>query len=76
MAQANTAHSPASKGTVPAKVLLVDDDKAVRFSLSEILEHHGFNVSSPANVPDVLRLINSEAFDVLLNDVHMYSGRT
>jgi hypothetical protein len=36
MAQEDTAHSSASKGAGPAKVLLVDDDNAVRFSLGKI----------------------------------------
>jgi len=54
-----------------AKVLLVDDDNAIRFSLVKILEHHGFNVSSASNVSDALRLIGSDSFDVLLSDLHM-----
>jgi DNA-binding response OmpR family regulator len=54
-----------------AKVLLVDDDNAIRFSLGKILEHHGFNVSSASNVSDALRLIGSDSFDVLLSDLHM-----
>jgi DNA-binding NtrC family response regulator len=54
-----------------AKVLLVDDDNAIRFSLGKILEHHGFNVSSASNVSDALRLISSDSFDVLLSDLHM-----
>jgi len=56
---------------VPARVLLVDDDNAIRFSLGKILEHHGFNVSSASNVSDALKLISSESFDVLLSDLHM-----
>ena len=61
----------ASKGAAPGKELLVDDDNTVRFTPGKILEHHGFNVSSAANVPDALRLISSGAFDVLLSDLHM-----
>jgi DNA-binding response OmpR family regulator len=60
-----------SKAAVAAKVLLVDDDNAIRFSLGKILEHHGFNVSSASNVSDALKLISSESFDVLLSDLHM-----
>jgi len=62
---------PTSKSAVPARVLLVDDDNAIRFSLGKILEHHGFNVSSASNVSDALKLISSESFDVLLSDLHM-----
>jgi len=71
MAQDDTLQSSISKSPAPAKVLLVDDDNAIRFSLAKILEHHGFNVSSASNVSDALRLISSESFDVLLSDLHM-----
>ena len=71
MTQEDAVHSSTSKSRPPAKVLLVDDDNAIRFSLGKILENHGFNVSSAANVPDALRLISSESFDVLLSDLHM-----
>jgi DNA-binding response OmpR family regulator len=71
MTQEDTQHPSTSKPSAPAKILLVDDDNAIRFSLSKILEHHGFNVSSAANVSDALRLISSESFDVLLSDLHM-----
>lgn len=54
-----------------AKVLLVDDDNAIRFSLGKILELHGFHVSCASNVSDALRLISAETFDVLLSDLHM-----
>jgi ActR/RegA family two-component response regulator len=71
MAHQDTLHPSTSKSTAPAKVLLVDDDNAIRFSLGKILEHHGFNVSIASNVSDALRLISSESFDVLLSDLHM-----
>ena len=54
-----------------AKVLLVDDDNAVRTSMEKILERHGFGVRTASNVAEALRLISSEAFDVLLSDLHM-----
>ena len=54
-----------------AKVLLVDDDDTIRFSLGKILELHGFEVSTAANVSDALRLIGTTMFDVLLSDLHM-----
>jgi CheY-like chemotaxis protein len=54
-----------------AKILLVDDDEDLRSSLSEILRLHDFEVLVSANVPDALRKISSESFDVLLSDLHM-----
>src|SRR5579862_8028206 len=53
------------------KVLLVDDDAAVRDMMTATLEHKGFKVVSAANVTEALKRIASESFDVLLTDLHM-----
>ena len=53
------------------RVLLVDDDEVVRVSLSYVLEQSGFTVTSAANVPEALKYISSESYDVLLSDLHM-----
>jgi len=53
------------------RVLLVDDDEVVRMSLSLLLEQSGFTVTSAANVPEALKYISSESYDVLLSDLHM-----
>src|SRR5882724_7883591 len=54
-----------------AKVLLVDDDENVRFGLGELLESKGFDITTAASVPEALKLIISETYDVLLSDLHM-----
>jgi DNA-binding response OmpR family regulator len=53
------------------KVLLVDDDDAVRTMMTLTLEHKGFEVISAANVTEALKLITTESFDVLITDLHM-----
>jgi DNA-binding response OmpR family regulator len=53
------------------KVLLVDDDDAVRTMMSLTLEHKGFEVASAANVTEALKLITTKSFDVLITDLHM-----
>jgi DNA-binding response OmpR family regulator len=53
------------------KILLVDDDDAVRDMMTVTLEHKGFNVVSAASVTDALRHIATESFDVLITDLHM-----
>jgi CheY-like chemotaxis protein len=54
------------------KILVVDDDEVLRMSLSGVLKHCGFSVTSAANVPDALKLITGpETYDVLLSDLHM-----
>jgi DNA-binding response OmpR family regulator len=53
------------------KILLVDDDELIRSSLDEVLQQQGFAVTAAANVPEALRLISSNVYDVLLSDLHM-----
>jgi DNA-binding response OmpR family regulator len=53
------------------KVLLVDDDDAVRTMMTLTLEHKGFEVVSAANVTEALKLITVESFDALITDLHM-----
>ena len=53
------------------RVLLVEDDDAVRSMLQEGLQRDGFEVVAASNVRDALRHIAAETFDVLLSDLHM-----
>ncbi len=53
------------------KILLVDDDDAVREMMTVTLEYKGFVVVAAANVTEALRLITTESFDVLITDLHM-----
>ena len=53
------------------KILLVDDDELVRLTLCEVLKQSGFAVTTAANVPEALKYISSQAFEVLLSDLHM-----
>ena len=53
------------------RVLVVDDDDAVRIMLQEGLQRDGFEVVAAANVSDALKHIATEKFDVLLSDLHM-----
>jgi CheY-like chemotaxis protein len=53
------------------KILLVDDDELIRLSLNDVLQKEGFNVTSAGNVPEALKLISSNVYDVPLSDLHM-----
>jgi len=54
-----------------AKVLVVDDDATLLFTLSRVLEVNGFEVTIAGTVPEALKHISAENFDVLLSDLHM-----
>src|SRR6202023_1952385 len=56
---------------VTHKVLLVDDDDAVRAMMNVTLERKGFEVVAVASVTEALRHITTESFDVLITDLHM-----
>jgi DNA-binding response OmpR family regulator len=56
---------------LPTKILLVDDDEAIRSMMDEVLQQEGFDVTTAANVNEALKLISANAYDVLLSDLHM-----
>jgi DNA-binding response OmpR family regulator len=56
---------------VAHKILLVDDDSAVRAMMTEGLERKGFEVVTAANVTEALKQITTERFDALITDLHM-----
>jgi DNA-binding response OmpR family regulator len=53
------------------KVLLVDDDDAVRTMMWVTLQHKGFEVVAAASVTEALTHIATDRFDVLITDLHM-----
>jgi DNA-binding response OmpR family regulator len=57
--------------TAVHKVLLVDDDAAVRTMMCITLEHRGFEVVAAASVTEALKYIATDRFDVLITDLHM-----
>jgi len=54
-----------------ARVLLVDDNDAVRTTMQQVLELNNFEVVSARSVNEALAHIAAEKFDVLLCDLHM-----
>ena len=55
----------------PHKVLLVDDDDAVRSMVSAGLQRKGFHVVTAGGVTEALKQIATQGFDVLITDLHM-----
>src|SRR5579864_1437373 len=66
-----TSPSKAASERTGHRVLLVDDDEAVRDMMTMTLEGYGFKVTAATNVTESLKLITTEAFDVLITDLHM-----
>ncbi len=53
------------------RVLLSDDDSAVRDMLRATLERDGLEVVAVGSVPEALQRIAAESFDLLISDLHM-----
>lgn len=54
-----------------AKILVVDDEKAARKSLADILRLEGYDVTAVEDGPSALKILGDEAFDLLLLDIRM-----
>ncbi|MEM6986383.1 MAG: sigma-54 dependent transcriptional regulator [Pseudomonadota bacterium] len=55
-----------------AHILVVDDDKAMRQAVADILRDDGFDVTEAANAHDALTMLHSESqYDLVLSDVQM-----
>jgi DNA-binding response OmpR family regulator len=57
----------------PPRVLFVDDEESIRATLPLMLKSHGFEVISVGTVPEALRLVSQEKFDVLIADLNVGS---
>lgn len=53
------------------KILFVDDEENIRLMLGMYLNEQGFNVTTAATVPEALKLITQQAFDVLIADLNV-----
>jgi len=59
------------RARVPDRVLIADDDRAVRESLARALELEGYDVVTAADGVETLTLARRESFDVLVVDITM-----
>jgi len=53
------------------RILLAEDDEAMRTYLARALEKHGYDVVSVDRGTDALPLLENEEFDLLLSDIVM-----
>lgn len=54
-----------------AKILIIDDEAAIRSTLKEILEYEKFDVSEAKDGKEGLEMVEKEDYDVVLCDVKM-----
>lgn len=56
------------------RILVVDDDPAIRFVLLEILGEHGYTAFGAPGAREAHRLLDAEEFALVLSDVNMPDG--
>ncbi len=54
-----------------SKVLVIDDETAVRKALAEILEYEKYDVDQASNGPEALEKIEKNTYDIVLCDIKM-----
>lgn len=54
-----------------AHVLVVDDEGAIRYSVSKTLQRVGYNVNEAASGEEALDMIRNQRYDVILTDIRM-----
>ena len=54
-----------------ASILIIDDEKAIRRTLAEILSYEGYKIEEATDGEDGLRKFGSTTFDVVLCDIKM-----
>jgi DNA-binding NtrC family response regulator len=53
------------------RILIVDDEQSVRWSLSVFLDDYGFDVTAVESAEEALTLVDSETFDVAIIDLRL-----
>jgi two-component system alkaline phosphatase synthesis response regulator PhoP len=57
-----------------ANVLVVDDEGAIRYSVSKTLQRVGYNVNEAASGQEAIDMLEAQIFDVVLTDIRMPPG--
>ena len=55
-------------------ILVVDDDKSIRFILRKLLEKNGYEVETTGNYNGLLRSIKKISPDLLITDIRLPDG--
>jgi DNA-binding NtrC family response regulator len=54
-----------------SKILIVDDEAAIRSALKEVLEYEGFTIAEAADGEAALKMVLKESFDLIFCDIKM-----
>jgi len=54
-----------------ARILVADDEAAIRFTMEIMLRRHGYTVTTASNGTEALALVEQQPFELLLLDLKM-----
>ncbi|HBN04530.1 MAG TPA: response regulator, partial [Bacteroidales bacterium] len=54
-----------------SKILIIDDEKAIRYSLKDIIEYEGHTVSEAEDGLSGLKMITENDYDIVFCDIKM-----
>ena len=54
-----------------ARILVADDEAAIRFTMEIMLRRHGYTVTTASNGAEALALVEQQPFELLLLDLKM-----
>jgi two-component system alkaline phosphatase synthesis response regulator PhoP len=60
-----------STNSSTAHILVVDDESAIRYSITKTLQRVGYQVDSAASGEEALQMMGQQRFDVVLTDIRM-----
>gem|GEM_PF-358783 len=60
-----------SRSNMPAVALVVDDSMLIRYTVSRLLEEHGFMVEAAGNGVEALEILNRVRPDLIVTDLQM-----
>ena len=59
----------------PRRLLVVDDEQSICFSMSEYFTHHGFRVDTASDVEQAERLISATKYEVVIQDLRLGTAK-
>jgi two-component system, NtrC family, nitrogen regulation response regulator NtrX len=59
------------RGNIMSNILIIDDEKAIRKTLSEILSYEGYKIDEAGDGEEGLKKLKEKEFDVVLCDIKM-----
>jgi CheY-like chemotaxis protein len=69
-------HGRDKSDTTPRRLLVVDDEQSICFSMSEYFTLHGFTVDTASEVEQAERLIGTTKYEVVIQDLRLGTAKS